>query len=322
MSKIFQQSPTRVIVHHLPKDAMYFTYRFDDLLNISAWMPENRYHIEQKTHETDDDFYYRYCEECERNCSDFLNEYENDDGEIDWDEIPGGENGHCYVYDNGYDGQHCPRGFVHEHSEFVFDVSHMVFEVKLNSRTYYKTSDTAFLCGSRVVNSKFENTETRLAANVFGSDTYPGHICWGGGNSPPETLREIEVQFFSTKFNSDLLPLNQFPENVKRIQSFIDEGRFSSNSNYHLLYDNRNSDNGPMDSLIIVDAELHIPAFFSLLTAGFKPLELKPHMMLIPAKETEIVKNGMTFRGYETIPDSLGKSWFISLEDKYLVGQI
>jgi hypothetical protein len=72
---------------------------------------------------------------------------------------------------------------------------------------------------------------------------------------------------------------------------------------------------------VIVDAEMHVNAFFTLLCAGFKPTQDAPHVMLIPAKDTVLERNGMKFNGYLTISDQLNKQWFIS-ENFELVGQV
>lgn len=324
MSKIFQDTPTSVIVHPLPKNAKYITYQIEDYLKLTAWMLDNYYHVSQDLSQGNDEFYYNYCEECERNCSDFIYSREDEDGEIDWSEVPGGEEDHCYVYDNGYNGQYCPRGFEKQSDRVEFSVSNMAFQIQLIPNSYVKYADTAFLCGSKVEDGKFLTTDYRLASNVFGTDRHPGAICWGSGNTPPSNLRGIELQFFSTPFNNDLVPLNQFSDNVDYIQDLLDDGMFDTSDNkkpHNLIYNNMSSE-VEIDTLIIVDADKHIPAFFTLLTAGFKSIEDAPHMMLIPARETEIEKNGMKFIGYETIPDDTGRKWFISRENNYLVGQI
>ena len=123
-------------------------------------------------------------------------------------------------------------------------------------------------------------------------------------------------QYFSTPFNNDLVSLYAFSTNCDEIRRYVEYGSFAECLNDHFLCYGVDADN-----LILVDAEKDITTFFTLLSAGFTPLTEAPHIMLIPAKETTIQKEGSTFNGYATVPDSMGIKWFIS-ECMHLVGQI
>ena len=113
MSVIFPTEPATVKIHLVPQNTDAITYRIEDTLVISAWMPDEFRRITQEDIMTDDEFYDNYCSGCHRNHYDFLDQYYHEElDDIDWDH-PDLEN-HCNVYDNGYTGQYCPRGFDKE----------------------------------------------------------------------------------------------------------------------------------------------------------------------------------------------------------------
>jgi hypothetical protein len=97
MSAIFPITPPTVHIHNLPKNSHFISYRVDDDLTISAWMPNGFHTIYQERDMSYDDFYHRHCDGCERNCYAFLDEYLDEDGEVVWDDIYRGEEGHCFV---------------------------------------------------------------------------------------------------------------------------------------------------------------------------------------------------------------------------------
>lgn len=329
MSKIFQEAPPEVIIHPLPRNAKYITARFEDTLCLAAWMPKDIYKVVERSRQSSDSFFEEYCSECERNCYEYLEEYRDEDGEVDWDEV----GPHCDVYNEGYYGQDCPLGYSKQVQEYQFDVCEMTFEIYLKYRVstsrdsdsiqyernsrYTRMADSAYLCGSKVNETEnvIQMTETYLPSNVFGYDDEPGAICWGV-IEPPKTLRGIESNFFATKFNNDLTRIHKFYENSNEVNR-----RSNFDSTHHMILINNEGAEHKMDTLVIVDAEKHINAFFTLLCAGFKPQSEAPHVMLIPAREVELHREGMTFNGYLTQPDDLGKEWFIS-QDNRLVGQV
>jgi hypothetical protein len=320
MSVIFQTEPPSILIHKLPKNSNFISYSVDDALTISVWMPDQAYTIEQKTEYSYDDFYHSWCDGCERNCHSFLANVTDEDGEIDWSQVHGGESNHCDVYDNGYNGQHCPEGNVMEDEEVYFDVADMVFSASLNYMgeppRYKAQSDSAYLCAGSVVDGKVYATYTLAASNVFGNSTFPEGICWGYNNRP-DNLREIATEYFSTPFNNDLTNIHAFSENCDRIRQIkTDVANYNFKANHHYL-----CHGGEADALLLVDAEQNVPAFFTLLSAGFTNLPEIPHLMIVPIKEVEFERDGVTFNGFETIPDGVGKKWFVT-NNGLLVGQI
>lgn len=313
-SVIFQTEPPSVKVHRLPSNAEFFTYELNDYLRIQAWMPDGFYTINQTQEKSTDEFYEEFCQGCHRNCYDYLERDEYD--EVIWDNVPGGESNHCFVYENGYDGDDCPEGNSLEPQEVFFNIANMVFEISLNhnSPNFTKVTDTAFLQAGKVVGNTVYTTDSQLASNVFGTEEYPEHICWGY-NSVPTSLRNMVTQYTSTPFNNDLLNLDAFERNCNYIREEVALGNYEMDLQLNYLCDNE------YNALILVDAVNYIHSFFTLLTAGYKSIKDAPHIIVVPAKEAVIEKFGMTFKGYQTIPDAVGKSWFVS-DDNKLVGQI
>jgi hypothetical protein len=316
MSVIFPTSPAKVKLHNLPKNSEYVTYQVGENLTISVWLPDGYRRIEQENEVTNDDFYYRHCEDCERNCYSFLNQYEDEEtGDVDWDHPD--LHGHCNVYDDGYHGQPCPLGYEEESDTIEFDISPMVFEVVLShigeSERFSILWDSAYLCAGNVDESGvFRSTEVAMAANVFGNEDQVEKICWGG-NMPPNNLREIVTDYFSTPFNNDLTPICAFEENVGRIRNEV------YCENFYPSDDKILAEGGP-DTLALVDAEKDVTAFFHLLAAGYKPLPEAPHVMIIPLYERTIQVNGNSYSGYVSNNDSVGKQWFFSTDGE-LIGQ-
>lgn len=319
MSVIFPTEPPSAQIHFLPKNSQFITYRIDDVLTLSAWMPDGFQSIDQPSKTSDDDFHYEFCEECHRNCSSFLNDLRDASDEIDWSDVPGGESGHCYVYNDGYHGQHCPEGNVLEDDDITFHLSSMVFEIKLNHLgeppRYKRQNDSAYLKAGKLVGSYFYSTGTLSASNVFGSDTEPLGICWGR-NSYPNDLREIVTNYFLAPFNNDLLPLSSFRYNCTNIRHIVAADGFRRDRDNIYLCSGEDA-----DALMFVDAEQNISAFFTLLSAGFTSLPEAPHLMLVPIKETSFIRNGAEYRGYQTISDAVQKNWYVT-DSGLLVGQI
>jgi hypothetical protein len=319
MSAIFPTQPPSAQIHLLPRNSQFISYDVSDTLTISAWMPNGFQSINQVRSSTHDDFYHDNCEGCERNCSNFLNEYEDEDGEIDWDCIPGGYDGYCNVYDEGYHGQSCFYGNEKEDNDFNLDIANMVFEISLNHigepPRFERLNDSAYLQAGKIINNRIYTTETRMASNVFGSYDHPEGICWGS-NERPDNLRLIVSSYASTPFNNDLTSLNAFEENCDRTRACVALDNFHSRSSYTYLCDGKDA-----DALLLVDAEQNIPAFFTLLSAGFNSLPEAPHVMMIPIKEVEFERDGAHFTGYQTMSDAVNRNWFVSM-DGLLVGQV
>ena len=314
MSIIFPTEPNKVNVHLLPQGAKLITYSVSDTLWIKAWMPDGFRQVQQDCVVNNEDFFHQHCEECHRNCYDFLSEYEDEDGEIDWDN-PSLSN-HCHVYDNGYTGQVCPEGNTLEPEYIDFELGPMVFGISLNHLNsrypkFEREGDTAYFCSGYEENEEFLTTDTYLAANVYGSSDYPGSICWGG-NSYPNSLRGIVETYFNAPFNSDLLSLEQFEYNSNNCSS---DDNYEENTTEKVLCD------FSPDALMLIDASEHSYAFFQMLTAGFKSLPEAPHVMMIPLFLSEVEKNGNTYSGYLTVTDDVGKQWFVT-HDGLIVGQI
>jgi hypothetical protein len=315
MSVIFPTSPAKVKLHNLPKNSQFITYRVEENLTVSAWMPDSYRTIEQETELSNDDFFYRHCEECERNCYSFLAQYEDEDGEIDFDHPD--LVGHCNVYDDGYHGQNCPIGYENEGDSVYFQTSPMVFEVVLShigdSERFSILWDTAYLCGGSIDDyGNFKSTRISMAANVFGTEDNVEKICWGS-NTPPDNLREIVTEYFITPFNNDLTPLYIFEENVNTIRTLVRMESFYGDDDYLLSQDSP-------DCLALVDAETNVSGFFHLLAAGFKSLPEAPHIMIVPLYERTIEVNGNSYSGYVSTQDAVGKQWFFT-SDGQLIGQ-
>lgn len=324
MSVIFPTQPAKVAIHLVPKGANMITYRVSDALVLSAWMPQGFQEINQFRTETDDDFYNNRCDYCDRNSCSFLENYWDEElEETDWDH-PDLE-GHCNVYDDGYHGQYCPKGFEKEELNVNFSISDMVFEFHIShlgeSPRFKYIKDSAYLQAGRLDEDGFlEGTPVKMASNVFGTEDYPEGICWGY-NPKPKNLRETATFFFTTPFNNDLTPLDCFEDNCDEINRYVDQSHFDHN----YVNGAERFLTKTTDALMILDAEENIQAFYTMLMAGFKPLPEAPHVMLIPIKESDIEKNGKIYSGYETIPDDVGKTWFISPtgeSEGLLVGQI
>lgn len=320
MSVIFQTTPPPVLIHLLPKESQFITYRVDDLLTISAWMPDKFASVFQERPYSNDDFYNDNCEGCERNCSSFIeNHWDEELDDVDWSRVPGGEIGHCNVYDDGYHGQDCPNGNEPGGGDIEFDISNMVFEISLthlngDSERYMRQRDSAFLQAAKNVNGNIHSTFKLSASNVFGNDAHPGGICWGH-NYPAQNLREMVTNYLETPFNNDLLNLTGFERNCGLIREAAATNLYRRNGFNALLCD------ASPDAIMIVDAEHNIPAFFTMLSAGFSSLPEAPHVMLIPLKECTFERDGSIYEGFKTTSDAVDKNWFVS-KTGLLVGQI
>jgi hypothetical protein len=323
MSAIFPTYPASVRIHLLPKGEKSITYSVSDVLTFSAWMPDGVFSINQETMPSNDNFYANYCRHCHRNCGDYYDDYRDEYGDIDYDHDDLAND--CGVYQDGYSGQSCPEGFRLEKTVLSFPISDMVFEVRLThlgeSPRFTLVSDSARLQKLEISDdpsAPLKASILRMASNVFGDEGEPGGICWGY-NDRPRNLRVIVSQYFNTRFNNDLLPLHEFEHNCEEARY---DNTLSSRylpKNTHLLCGSE------ADAIMLLDAESNVQAFYTMIMAGFTPLTGANHIMAIPLIESEIEVNGGTYIGYLTIPDCVGKQWFISNETQktgILLGQI
>jgi hypothetical protein len=314
MSAIFPTKPPEGTLHFVPKDAEFISYYVEDTLTLSAWMPDGFYNIEADFSEDNDAFFENHCDGCHRNCHSFLDEYLDEDGDVCWEDIP---NGHCAVYDDGYHGQDCPRGFEKEEQELNFPVSNMVFEISLShlgtSKKFSRLSDTAYLCAGKLTeDNQIMCTDVRMASNVFGNQETPEGICWGY-NEKPDNLSELVTEYVSTPFNNDLLPLQCFDNNCDEARSAIQRNEYGPNGGKYLC--------SGKSALLLLDAGKDINAFFQMITAGFTSLPEAPHIMVLPLSEKTITLGEHSVAGYCTDLDAVGKSWFVSNSGQIL-GQV
>ena len=316
MSAIFPTEPPSAQIHLLPKNSHFISYNVDDNLNVSAWMKDEFLTIDQSNKLSNDEYYKEHCDNCARSTSYFLKDYRDEDGDVDWDRIEGGEDNFCDVYDEGYHGQYCIYGYNKEEINY-FTVAPMVFTISL-SLTTFKTlndRDRAFLQAAILENKHIYTTNRYMASNVHGNEDSLSYICWGK-NSQPQDLRSIVFDYSNTPFNNDLVTLDAFEENCYILRQKIKEDEFHHRSKDTFLCLGEDA-----DALLIVSAEDNIPTFFTLLSAGFKSLSKAPHIMLIPLKQTEIVKGGLNYSGYQTTADAVNRNWFVTMNG-LLVGQI
>lgn len=324
MSVIFPTTPAKVHIQLLPKDAKFISYyvRTGENFILRAWMPAGMGEVNSYTSNMDSNnhFYESECEGCHRNCHSFLSDYRDDDGIVN-ENHPDLEN-HCWVYEDGYCGQTCPEGNSAPDENITFQISEMVFEVQFpyiaenpQERFYISGTNAHLRDGFVSQDGTIMSTVGRRAPNVYTSDLgeVQGEICWGC-NTYPSSLRECALTYFESDFNNDLLPLSQFERYCDDLRTDISTGRYTPDDYNKFLCSNR-------DAVIMIEAENYIQAFFTMLSAGFTPIPEAPHIMVIPVKETTLEKGGNLYCGFETDPDSVGMSWFIT-NDGFLIGQI
>ena len=314
MSAIFPTTPPEGTLHFIPKNAEFISYQVGDNLTLSAWMPDGFYTVEAKFSESNDQFFENHCDNCERNCYSFLDDYQDEDGDVCWDDIP---NGHCDVYNDGYHGQPCPKEYTKDEGGLDFPVSNMVFEISLShlgtSSIFSRQFDSAFLCAGKLTEkNEIVATDVHMASNVFGTSDSTEGICWGYNNRP-DNLSEIVTEYISTPFNNDLLPIRCFYDNCQEARLDIRTG------DYQLSYDKYLCSG--KSALLLLDASRDIKAFFQMISAGFTSLPEAPHVMILPLSERTITLGTHSISGYCTDSDAVGKSWFVSNSGQIL-GQV
>ena len=339
MNPIFPTKPAKVNVHLVPPQAEFLSYFVEpDTFTLRAWMPDNFANLNESSsvQQEYDRFYRQNCVGCERNCRNF---YETNHPELFYDPEEYGyldsiasavsafvdeDNGDCAVYWEGFRGQQCPMGNVFEAKPPTHDkIANMVFDIKLtHGKTkprFKKYTDNAHLKAGYVDESgQIYETTAKPAANVytssFGYD--PGYvygkICWNNITNHL-TLRDIVTSYTTSKFNNDLLRISAF-------ESYISETRESMKYKQYEKSNHKFLASG-YDSLILIDADKDVQAFFTMLMAGFTPLPELPHIMVVPAKTATIKKGEMIYLGYATQEDAVGRSWYISTEG-FLIGQL
>lgn len=95
-------------------------------------------------------------------------------------------------------------------------------------------------------------------------------------------FEDIVTSYTTSKFNSDLLRISAF-------KSYISETRESVKYKQYVKSNHKFLASG-YDSLILIDADKDVQAFFTMLMAGFTPLPELPHIMVVPAKTATIKK--------------------------------
>jgi len=316
-SHIFPSAPPNARIHRIPENVDFISYSVQDTLAISAWFPNGAFTVNQSPGRNSDNFFEMYCTNCPRYSSYYLNDYLDDNGEVDEDLVPN----HCYVFEAGYTGQSCPEGHVDEPSPVSFSVANIVFRVFLNiknpehPRLEYHSTSVGLKAGMLTEGGNILSTEGLAVANVHGTF---GNICWGY-NTVPKELNEIAHQFMSSRFNNDLTSISAFAENCAEMTELIETSRnFSRDNNFS---SDKLLTRGGYSALLMVDAERDIGVFFTMLMAGFNPLPELPYLMVIPLQRTVFDANGHTYRGYKTDSDAVGKEWFITIDGK-VVGQL
>lgn len=338
MSFIFPTSPATVKVSLLPSNAEFISYSVQpDRLDIHAWMPANiaSYIDNNMIWAQGDRFYSQNCANCRRNTYSYLTKTYPD---YVVDSVHGKEfnftkfynidykkHNECDVYYRGFNPVEklngcasftCQEGQIFEELEKIENIiSNMLFRGSFDIDTFEMIHSNAHLRAGYVSeNGTIFETSAGGAANVYGNDTQGG-ICWGSLHNYPENLRSLVASYFSTEFNSDLLSLTQFKRNCAHIERIkTDSNNFFPNINKKFLCSG-------YDAFMFINGDHDVQAFFTMLMAGFKPLENLNHIMLIPLKTSTIHRGEDCYLGFVTQEDVVGRKWYVSTEN-YLIGQL
>jgi hypothetical protein len=320
MTALFPKSPAKVNLHLLPSNADFISYRFfDGFFKLKAWMPAG---VSISTFQADNttnynNFFSTHCFSCPRSDNEY---YDNVYG--DSNNVPAAEqNGECCVHHYGYNGQACPLNHDSGPEEESTSVSNTVIEVALNHLgdpprfKVIEDYDNAHLCAGYVdENNNIYSTPALRSANVFGGDNVIGsNICWGD-NEKPNNLREAALSYLGSRFNSDLLRITNFISHNKEIESYKAQNKYSLNTKDKFMCSG-------YEALMIVDAQTDVQAFFTLLMAGFRPMEEIPHAIIVPIEQSAITRGESLFFGYTTPEDATGRKWYVSSEG-FLIGQL
>lgn len=324
MTHLYPENPAKVNIHLLPSNADFISYRISDgCLKLKAWMPGDiaSFTLNSSESQEHNRFYANHCSNCERNTYSFYQNFENEHGCVDWDQLRA--DGDCIVYWGGYRGQTCHKGFIFESPKNdVVSISNCVIEISLDYLSSDKRYQVINECDNAHLSAgKFDDqnnhvwrTEPRRASNVFsGESDYDGYICWGQAKKPTN-LREAAIVFLTSRPNNDLLNLSAFKENIDRCNNNKKQEEYQLSPTDNFLCSG-------YEALMIVDAQKNVQAFFTLLMAGFRPMEEIPHAIIIPIEQSSITRGDQLFFGYTTPEDSTGRKWYITSEG-FLIGQL
>jgi hypothetical protein len=334
---IFPDQPALIRIYNLPAKADFISYSINsEYLTLRAWMPSGigSFVARSSVNDALNQFHQDHCAGCERRTTSYFRETypELFDDFGDYNEgdmnnfFDSGRD--CSVWWNGYRGQQCPRGFESpslEENAIGTTISNMVFDAKFSYKRkgvnkFDHVRDNAHLQAGKLVEENDKTviyqTQALAAANVYcgDSDHYIyGPICWGA-NSYPTSLRGIAAKYFESRFNNDLLRLSAFTSHCAYIEDWKEKDEYSICKNHKFVCSG-------YDSMMFIDALHDVQAFFTMLMAGFKPIEESPNIMMVPMKTATIHKGDCMYMGYVTEPDAVGREWYVSTEG-FLIGQL
>jgi hypothetical protein len=336
MSAIFPTAPAKVNLHHIPSNADFITYGIqNENIILKAWMPSGLFKVEYKESKSRllNNFYDNHCRNCVFNdLQHYVNNYSEYLDEYLYVKDPSLYEKTCGVYYKGFIGQPCNKGHIFEKNpgNNLIEVQNMVFQINLtylgDIPRFQKTGDNAHLCAGYEENGNIYKTREYSAPNVYSGthhNYYNGHICWGSTNynrgadenEGLNSLRGITTMFFQSRTNNDLLPINRFKNFNENLFDLKGNDDHYSKSIYDKFLCSG------YDSLMLIDADQDVQAFFTMIMAGFRPIPEAPHVMMIPLKNCTIERNGNVYFGFSTQEDSVGRCWYVSSEG-YLIGQL
>lgn len=329
MSVIFPTSPASVRIKLLPKNAEFISYEFiNRTLKLKAWIPGGIYSFAMISSQSAlSRFYTEHCDGCERNTRDYIENLFDEEFYCE-SEIPDlmEENGECTVYFRGErECVNCPLNYTineDEDAESHPISNSVVVETLIYNDRYGDIFDSVgFNVHLRAAdfdeNGLIRATSAYQSANVHPGDRmYSGNVCWGNTNeyNRPKNLREATAIYFNSEFNNDLLNLTTFKDYNEGLE-------IRKNQN---LYEDSEEDKficAGYDALMCIEAQKDVQAFYTMLTAGFRPIPELPNIMFIPLEESSIQKDDNFYFGYLTKPDAVGRQWYVSSEG-YLLGQL
>ena len=336
MSVIFPTSPASVRIKLLPKNAEFVSYEFKDrTLKLKAWIPGGIYSFTMiNSRSANLRFYEEHCTNCERNTRNYIEDLYDGEFDIsvfsDMGEILDllDENAECTVYFRGEsECRNCPLNYTINDDEDDNVESHpisnsVVVETLIYNGRYGNIFDSVeFNVHLRAAdfdeNGLIRVTSGYQSANVHGGYvSHSGNVCWGNTNdyNTPKNLREAATTYFNSEFNNDLLNLRTFKEHNERLERVKNQSLYEESEYDKFIC-------AGYDALMCIEAQNDIQAFYTMLTAGFRPIPELPNIMFIPLEESSIQKDDNFYFGYLTKPDAVGRQWYVSSEG-YLLGQL
>jgi len=302
-SFLFSNSPAPGRLYLTPKNTVAISYKYTpDILFFSAHMQDGAHTIYCEkvpyTRGDEEDFYDSHCDSCTYNS--------------------GGQCSH--VIDNGtyYRTYECPAGHsMPDQILLSFPLSEVVFQhgINLSSELRFQThvhdGTRAWLQGTKVISKSIKNTnETFRMSNVHPE----GNICWGDESARPVSLRGLVDLYISSEHNNDLVSLRCFKNNCETLRGMIERHGCTQVSQNKLIAEQA-------DALYLIHIDENFHAYFTLIAAGFQPLEEMRSILIVPLTETILSHDGQEYSGYLTPPDSCGKQWFVSTNGN-LLGQM